>query len=214
VFVDISFKQINGEFDSVRKGLNAVAELLLAHPPKETDVVAGVHSSGSSSRSLFSQSDGFASGMQSNFHIPLQGPTQANGPFDIIDRQPNMAPFPIGPEAPVHGHASAPIEPLSFRLLCAKDKVGSVIGKGGNTVKTIQNDTGCEIKVLETVPKTDDRIINISGPAVTTFIISCCKIFASDFHLSLFNVFSDLLAAYNGIQLSYTFICETPFHVS
>ena len=202
MFVDISFKQINGEVDSVRKGLNAVAELLLAHPPKETDVVAGVHSSGSSSRSLFSQSDGFASGMQ------------PNGPFGIIDRQPNMAPFPIGPEAPVHGHASAPIEPLSFRLLCAKDKVGSVIGKGGNTVKTIQNDTGCEIKVLETLPKTDDRIINISGPAVTTFIISCCKIFASDFHLSLFNVFSDLLTAYNGIQLSYTFICETPFHVS
>ncbi|RLN21935.1 uncharacterized protein C2845_PM07G40290 [Panicum miliaceum] len=157
--------QINGEIDSVRKGLNAVAELILAHPPKESDVVAGVHFSGSSSRSLFSQSDGFASGMQSNFHIPLQGPTQANGPFDIIDRQPNMAPFPIGPEAPIHGHASVPIEPLSFRLLCSKDKVGSVIGKGGNTVKTIQNDTGCEIKVLETVPKTDDRIINISGPA-------------------------------------------------
>ncbi|PUZ58868.1 hypothetical protein GQ55_5G541800 [Panicum hallii var. hallii] len=157
--------QINGEVDSVRKGLNAVAEVLLAHPPKETDVVAGVHSSGSSSRSLFSQSDGFASGMQSNFHIPLQGPTQANGPYDIIDRQPNMAPFPIGPEAPIHGHASVPIEALSFRLLCSKDKVGSVIGKGGNTVKTIQNDTGCEIKVLETVPKTDGRIINISGPA-------------------------------------------------
>jgi len=145
--------QINGEVDSVRKGLNAVAELLLAHPPKETDVVAGVHSSGSSSRSLFSQSDGFASGMQ------------PNGPFGIIDRQPNMAPFPIKPEAPIHGHASVPIESLSFRLLCAKDKVGSVIGKGGNTVKTIQNDTGCEIKVLETLPKTDDRIINISGPA-------------------------------------------------
>ncbi|CAO2209311.1 unnamed protein product [Urochloa humidicola] len=125
--------QINGEVDSVRKGLNAVAELLLAHPPKETDVVAG--------------------------------PSQANGPFDIIDRQPNVAPFPIVPEAPIHGHASVPIEPLSFRLLCSKDKVGSVIGKGGNTVKTIQNDTGCEIKVLETVPKTDDRIISISGPA-------------------------------------------------
>lgn len=163
VFVHISFKQINGEVDSVRKGLNAVAELLLAHPPKESDVVAGIHSSGSSSRSLFSQSDGFPSGMQSNFHIPLQGPPQANGPF------------PIGPEAPMHSHASVPIEPLSFRLLCSKGKVGSVIGKGGNTVKTIQSDTGCEIKVLETVPKTDDRIISISGPAVSTFIISCCK---------------------------------------
>lgn len=174
MFVDVSFKQITGEIDSVRKGLNAVAELLLAHPPKKTDLVAGFNSSGSSSRSLFGQPDGFPSGMQSNFHIPLQGPPQANGPFD---RQPNIAPFPIGPEAPVHGHASIPVEPLSFRLMCSKDKVGSIIGKGGNTVRTIQNDTGCEIKVQETVPKTDDRIISISGPAVTTFFISCCKIF-------------------------------------
>lgn len=147
--------QITGEIDSVRKGLNAVSEVLLAHPPKETDAVADVHSSGSSSRSLFSQPDGLPSGMQSNFHIPLQGPpSQANGPFDIVDLQP-----------PIHGHASVAIESLSFRMLCSQDKVGSIIGKGGNIVKTIQNDTGCEIKVLDTVPKTDDRIISISGPA-------------------------------------------------
>ncbi|KAJ1281824.1 hypothetical protein BS78_03G003500 [Paspalum vaginatum] len=157
--------QITGEIDSVRKGLKAVAELLVAHPPKKADFVAGVHSSGSSSRSLFSQPDGLPSGMQSNFHIPLQGPSEANGPFGIIDLQPNIASFPIVPEAQIHGHAAVPIEPLSFRLLCPKDKVGSIIGKGGNIVKTIQNDTGCEIKVLDTVPKTDDRIISISGPA-------------------------------------------------
>lgn len=157
--------QITGDIGSVRKGLNAVAELLLAHPPKKTDIVAGVHSSGSSSRSLFSHSDGFPSGMQANYHIPLQGPSQANGPFDITDLQPNIAPFPIVPEAQIHGQAAAPIESLSFRLLCPKDKVGSIIGKGGNIVKTIQNDTGCEIKVLDTVPNADDRIISIFGPA-------------------------------------------------
>ena len=178
MFVDISFIQITGEIDSVRKGLNAVSELLLAHPPKETDAVAGVHSSGSSSRSLFNQSDGLPSGMQSNFHIPLQGPSQANGPFDIVDLQP-----------PIHGHASVPIEFLSFRMLCPQDKVGSIIGKGGNIVKTIQKDTGCEIKVLDTVPKTDDRIISISGPAVTTFTISL-QMIVLDFHLFAFNAFT------------------------
>ncbi|WVZ72954.1 hypothetical protein U9M48_021334 [Paspalum notatum var. saurae] len=157
--------QITGEIGSVRKGLSAVAELLLAHPPKKADFAAGVHSSGSSSRSSFSQPDGLPSGMQSNFHIPLQGPSEANGPFGITDLQPNIASFPIVPEAQIHGHPAVPIEPLSFRLLCPKDKVGSIIGKGGNIVKTIQNDTGCEIKVLDTVPKTDDRIISISGPA-------------------------------------------------
>ncbi|XP_062188811.1 RNA-binding KH domain-containing protein RCF3-like [Phragmites australis] len=157
--------QITGEVDSVRKGLNAVAEVLFSHPPKESDVAAGVHPSGSSSHSLANRSDGLPSGMQSNFHIPFQGPPQANGPFDIMDLRPNIAPFPTLPEAPIHGHASVPVEPLTFRLLCSKDKVGSIIGKGGNIVNSIQNDTGCEIKVLETVPKSEDRIIRISGPA-------------------------------------------------
>ncbi|KAL6627036.1 hypothetical protein ACP70R_030762 [Stipagrostis hirtigluma subsp. patula] len=157
--------QITGEVDSVRKGLKAVAEVLFAHPPKESDLVAAVRSSGSSSRSLFNQSGGLPSGMKSNFHVPFQGPSQANGPFDIMDLRPNITPFPPFPEAPMHGHASIAIEPLTFRLLCSKDKVGSVIGKGGNIVNTIQKDTGCEIKVLETIPKSDDRIISISGPA-------------------------------------------------
>ncbi|KAL6850241.1 hypothetical protein ACP4OV_020868 [Aristida adscensionis] len=153
--------QITGEVDSVRKGLKAVAEVLFAHPPKESDLAGGIHPSGSSSRFFFNQSDGLPSGMQPNFHIPFQGPSQANGPFDIS----NITPFPPLPEAPIHGHASAGIEPLTFRLLCSKDKVGSVIGKGGNIVNGIQSDTGCEIKVLEAVPKSDTRIISISGPA-------------------------------------------------
>ncbi|XP_062232560.1 KH domain-containing protein At4g18375-like [Phragmites australis] len=157
--------QITGEVDSVRKGLNAVAEVLFAHLPKESDIASGVHPSGSSSHSLFSRSDGLHSGMQSNFHIPFQGPSQANGPYDIIDIRPNIAPFPTLPEAPIHGHASVPVEPLTFRLLCSKDKVGSIIGRGGNVVNSIQNDTGCEIKVLETVPKSENRLISISGPA-------------------------------------------------
>lgn len=190
MFVDISIIQITGEVDSVRKGLNAVSELLLAHPPKETDAVARLLSAGSSSRSLLSQSNGLPSGMQPNFHIPLQGLSQANGPFDVIDLQPNIAPFPIVPEAAIHGHASVPIESLSFRLLCPKDKVGSIIGKGGNIVKTIQNDTGCEIKVLEAVPTADDRIISISGPAVTTFTVSLLRKTLLVFHQFVFNAFS------------------------
>ncbi|KAK3124592.1 hypothetical protein QOZ80_7BG0588950 [Eleusine coracana subsp. coracana] len=159
--------QIIGEVESVRKGLNAVAEVLFAHPPKESDVAAGAHLSGSSSHSLYNRSDGLSLGMQPNFHIPFQGPSQANGPFDITDHRSNVAPFPTLPEAQVHGHAAVPVEvePLTFRLLCSRDKVGSIIGKGGNVVNNIQKDTGCEIKVLETVPKSENRIIRISGPA-------------------------------------------------
>uniref|UniRef100_A0A0D9UYK7 K Homology domain-containing protein n=1 Tax=Leersia perrieri TaxID=77586 RepID=A0A0D9UYK7_9ORYZ len=144
--------QITGELNSVRKGLNAVAQLLFAHPPKESDVpVPGAHPSGSSSRSFFNQPEVLPPGMQPNLHLPFQGP-------------PNVA-LPNFPESLMHGHGPVPPEPLTFRLLCSSDKVGGVIGKGGNNIKTIQNDTGCEIKVLDTVPKSEDRIIFISGPA-------------------------------------------------
>ncbi|KAM3348394.1 hypothetical protein ACQJBY_021964 [Aegilops geniculata] len=169
--------QINGELDSVRKGLNAVAQVLFTHPPRESDVVPVVHPSGSSSRT-FDRSDGLPPGMPPNFHLPFQGPSHARGPFDTIDQRPNVAPFstfpdqrsnipPFSafPDALMHGNASVPPEPLTFRLLCSSDKVGSIIGKGGNSIKTIQKDTGCEIKILETIPKSDDHIIIISGPA-------------------------------------------------
>uniref|UniRef100_J3KY25 K Homology domain-containing protein n=2 Tax=Oryza brachyantha TaxID=4533 RepID=J3KY25_ORYBR len=141
--------QITGELNSVRKGLNRVAQLLFAHPPKESDV-PGAHHSGSSSRSFFNRPDVLPPGMQPNLHLPFQGPNVA---------------LPNFPEALMHGHGPVPPEPLIFRLLCSSDKVGGIIGKGGNNIKTIQNDTGCEIKVLDTVPKSEDRIILISGPA-------------------------------------------------
>ncbi|KAG6527412.1 hypothetical protein ZIOFF_009511 [Zingiber officinale] len=51
------------------------------------------------------------------------------------------------------------------QLLCPAEKVGSVIGKGGNIVKTLQSETGCEVKVTETNPESENRIIIISGVA-------------------------------------------------
>ncbi|KAG8377422.1 hypothetical protein BUALT_Bualt08G0031300 [Buddleja alternifolia] len=58
-----------------------------------------------------------------------------------------------------------PPDVLSFRVLCSEEKVGGVIGKGGSIVKALQHETGCEIKVLEGGPDSEERIIVISGPA-------------------------------------------------
>lgn len=57
-------------------------------------------------------------------------------------------------------------EMLTFRLLCHDERVGGVIGKGGSIIKTLKQETGCEIKVMEAVSDSEDRIIIISGPAV------------------------------------------------
>ena len=55
---------------------------------------------------------------------------------------------------------------ITFRLLCLDEKVGGVIGKGGAITKTLQQETGCEIKVLEGISDSEDRIILISGLAL------------------------------------------------
>ncbi|KAF9621794.1 hypothetical protein IFM89_028232 [Coptis chinensis] len=44
-------------------------------------------------------------------------------------------------------------------------RVGGVIGKGGTIVKILQHETGCDIKILEGSPDSEDRLIIISGPA-------------------------------------------------
>ncbi|KAK9832299.1 hypothetical protein WJX74_005674 [Apatococcus lobatus] len=56
-------------------------------------------------------------------------------------------------------------QPLTFRILCPKHKVGSVIGKGGKIVSQIRRDTGARIKIEEALPSCTERIISISGPS-------------------------------------------------
>lgn len=114
-----------------------------------------------------------------NYHMPVQGgpPFPNRPPFDA----PDLPSFPKFHEGAVPGQMAVTPEVLIFRLLCSNDKVGSVIGKGGNIVKNIQHETGCEIKILETSSETENRIVVISGPAV--------KLMFFFFFLSLLNFF-------------------------
>ncbi|XP_077216677.1 KH domain-containing protein HEN4-like [Tasmannia lanceolata] len=52
---------------------------------------------------------------------------------------------------------------VSFRLLCANDKVGGVIGKGGTVVKALQNETGASISVGSLVTGSEERVITVSA---------------------------------------------------
>ncbi|KAJ4718780.1 KH domain-containing protein [Melia azedarach] len=54
-------------------------------------------------------------------------------------------------------------EDVVFKLLCHLDKVGSLIGKGGSIVRTMQNETGASIKIADIVPDSDERIVVISA---------------------------------------------------
>lgn len=82
-------------------------------------------------------------------------------------------------EGSIHGRPRPSQEMLTFRLLCPAEKVGNLIGKGGAIIKTMQQETASEIKVIEAIPGSEDCIVVISGPAVV------CKFPVFSFELLL-----------------------------
>ncbi|OAY84246.1 RNA-binding KH domain-containing protein RCF3-like [Ananas comosus] len=152
--------QITGGMDSVRKALHLVGQQLLDNPPRERDSFI-LNQPGSFSHPLGQRPEG----PPANYHLPFQGPPFPNRSFDAVDYRSNVAPpFPKFHESVVSGPHEVPPEIIVYRLLCSNVKVGGVIGKGGSVIKNLQHETGCEIKVLETTPESEDRIIVISGP--------------------------------------------------
>ena len=146
--------QITGEVDAVRKALQSVSQQLIENPPRDHDSFP-FNTTGQSSHSF---------GPRPEVHPPPNHSFSSQG-----------APFAAGPRD-VEIHSSLPplnpgrmmpsLEMLTFRLLCHDERVGGVIGKGGAIIKTLKQETGCEIKVLEAIPDSEDRIIVISGPVV------------------------------------------------
>ncbi|KAL6493173.1 hypothetical protein OROGR_032932 [Orobanche gracilis] len=141
--------QISGRLDAIRKALQSVSQQLLENTPRDQDSFSA-HIVGPASHSFG----------------PL--PRQDRFPPSNLPFHGHGAPFSAGchdVEAGIPGTVNSPPEVLSFRVLCSEEKVGGVIGKGGSIVKGLQNDTGCEIKILDGEGDSDDRIIIISGPA-------------------------------------------------
>jgi len=55
-----------------------------------------------------------------------------------------------------------------FRYLCPVKKIGSVIGRGGDIVKQLRNDTRSKIRIGEAIPGCDERVITIYSPSDET----------------------------------------------
>lgn len=52
-----------------------------------------------------------------------------------------------------------------YRIICQSKKIGSVLGKGGNIVKALREETQAKITVSDSVPGSDERVITISSPS-------------------------------------------------
>ncbi|CAN6218231.1 unnamed protein product [Urochloa humidicola] len=68
---------------------------------------------------------------------------------------------PFGP--PVSGPRFFFEQEIVFRMIILNDMVGSIIGKGGSTIRALQSETGASIKILEPIADPDERIVAISA---------------------------------------------------
>jgi poly(rC)-binding protein 2/3/4 len=55
---------------------------------------------------------------------------------------------------------------VSFKMICSNDRIGGVIGKGGNIVRALQSETGATINVGPSVAECEDRLITITASEV------------------------------------------------
>lgn len=153
--------QITGEIDAVRKALQSVSKQLLENPPRDHDSFPANPSGTSSHSSGHSRPRPEAYLQRHSFSG--RGKPYAVRPRDRHESviQDQMKPVP---------------DVLTFRLLCHNERVGGVIGKGGTIIKILKQETGCDIKVMEGVSDSEDRVIVISGLAVWfvyLFLLAC-----------------------------------------
>lgn len=143
--------QLSGELEGIKKALYSFSRQLLENnniPDQDFTSTINVGESSQSSGPRLKHDRSSSSNRQ------IQGPgAPYSSRFHDV-------------EGSIHGRMNYPPDALSFRLLCSEEKIGGVIGKGGCIIKALQHETGCEIKVLDRVAGSEDRMIMISGPAV------------------------------------------------
>ncbi|KAL2340064.1 hypothetical protein Fmac_008004 [Flemingia macrophylla] len=142
--------QITGGVEVVRKALQSVSQQLLENPPRDYESLSA-NFTGPSTHS-FGQ-------------FPPPNRSFAAGPHDIPSFHSAPPLITKFHEAAIHGRTRPLQEMLTFRLLCPVDRVGNIIGKGGAIIKTVQQETASEIKVVEGPADSEDCVVVISGPA-------------------------------------------------
>lgn len=145
--------QITGEVATVRTALKLISHQLLDNSPRDHESIPGNPIGPSHplpDHSVSSQGAPYAAGHRdvADIHLPMPPSIPKFHESGVLDR-PKPSP-----------------EILTFRLLCHDERVGGVIGKGGAIIRSLKQETGCDIKVMEAVSGTEDRLIVISGPAV------------------------------------------------
>ncbi|KAL9343162.1 hypothetical protein Peur_063593 [Populus x canadensis] len=84
-------------------------------------------------------------------------------PKSSINYASRVHPLSLESDRVVTQDTNIPQKQVVFRILCTTDRIGGVIGKGGNIVRALQNETGAAISVGPTVAECDERLITVTA---------------------------------------------------
>ncbi|KAE9612646.1 putative K domain-containing protein [Lupinus albus] len=85
-------------------------------------------------------------------------------------------------------------EDTVYRYLCPSRKIGSVIGRGGDIIKQLRIDTKSKVRVGETVPGSDERVITIYSASDETNAFGDSGDYVSPAQDALFKVHDRVVA--------------------
>ncbi|KAJ6917301.1 hypothetical protein NC652_019614 [Populus alba x Populus x berolinensis] len=157
--------EIEGDVSAVKKGLVAVSHRLQDCQPVDKTRVISSKPVEALSRVSFPEV-GVEVRPQHSAVRPtiaqhsVAPPTVTNSSIDYAS---GSHLFSLEPERVSTLDTSTPQQQVVFRILCNNDRVGGVIGKGGNIVTALQNETGATISIGPKVAGCDERLITVTA---------------------------------------------------
>ncbi|CAN4081288.1 unnamed protein product [Withania somnifera] len=122
------------------------------------------------------QRNNFGKRMQSDSDYPRNDGGKRRNPTDEKDSN------SIGPEDTV------------FRYLCPTGKIGSIIGVGGDIAKQLRSETNSKIRINETIPGCEERVVTIYSGSEETNVSGDTGDLISPAQDALFKVHDRVLA--------------------
>jgi len=101
--------------------------------------------------------------INSNTIMPDPNPNYPNG----SSANKRSKPQPSASAAPL----PVPSGHVSFRLLCHASRIGGVIGKAGNIIKGLQQQTGAKVRIEDAPSDSPDRVITVIGPITQSAVV-------------------------------------------
>ncbi|CAN6543869.1 unnamed protein product [Malus baccata var. baccata] len=143
--------EIEGDILAVKKALVAVSGRLQDCPPIDKTRMTGSRPEAVPRETLPDLRLDQLSQRNSMLNLPISSMSYATGvrPSSIeAERMPTL---------------ETKQQEVSFRILCANDRIGGVIGRGGSIVRALQNETGASISIAAYVAECDERLITVSA---------------------------------------------------